>query len=54
MSLLKELLGGTFMNHRIGLVYVPGVLPCFEDFGNLPTDLVKGDGVVDGKQASDP
>ncbi len=28
-------------------------LPCFEDFGNLPTDLVCSDGLVDGKPASE-
>ena len=39
--------------HRIGLVYLPGALPCFEDFGNLPTDLVCSDGLVDGKPASE-
>jgi cobyric acid synthase len=39
--------------HRIGLAYLPGALPCFEDFGNLPTDLVREDGLVDGKPASD-
>jgi cobyric acid synthase len=39
-------------HHRIGLVYVPGALPCFEDFGNLPTDLVYSDALVDGKPAS--
>lgn len=38
---------------RIGLVYLPGALPCFEDFGNLPTDLVCADAQVDGKPASD-
>jgi cobyric acid synthase len=38
---------------RIGLVYVAGALPCFEDFGNLPTDLVGADGLVDGKAASE-
>ncbi len=37
---------------RIGLAYLPGALPCFEDFGNLPTDLVRADGLVDGKPAS--
>lgn len=37
---------------KIGLVYLPGALPCFEDFGNLPTDLVRSDGLVDGKPAS--
>jgi len=40
-------------HHRIGLVYVPGALPCFEDFGNLPTDLVYSDALVDGKPASE-
>lgn len=39
--------------HRIGLLYIPGSLPCFEDFGNLPTDLVRADGLVDGKPASE-
>ena len=43
---------GTKLHHRIGLVYLPGALPCFEDFGNLPTDLVCSDGLVDGKPAS--
>jgi cobyric acid synthase len=38
---------------RIGLVYLPGALPCFEDFGNLPTDLLREDGLVDGKPASE-
>jgi cobyric acid synthase len=28
-------------------------LPCFEDFGNLPTDLVGADALVDGKPASE-
>ena len=41
------------MKHRIGLVYVPGSLPCFENFGSLPTDLVREDGLVLGKPASD-
>jgi cobyric acid synthase len=39
-------------HHRIGLAYLPGALPCFEDFGNLPTDLVRPDGLVDGKPFS--
>jgi cobyric acid synthase len=38
---------------RIGLVYVPGALPCFEEFGGLPTDIVREDGLVKGKQASE-
>ncbi|MBC7130591.1 AAA family ATPase, partial [Candidatus Bathyarchaeota archaeon] len=41
------------LKHRIGLVYVPGALPCFEDFGNLPTDIVGGDGRVRGQPASE-
>ncbi len=40
-------------HHRIGLVYLPGALPCFEDFGNLPTDLVLSDALIDGKPASE-
>ena len=38
--------------HKIGLLYLPGALPCFENFGNLPTDLVYADGLVEGKSAS--
>lgn len=34
------------------MVYLPGALPCFEEFGNLPTDLVREDALVDGKPAS--
>ncbi|MEM2280673.1 MAG: AAA family ATPase [Candidatus Bathyarchaeia archaeon] len=41
------------LKHKIGLVYVPGALPCFEKFGNLPTHLVREDGVVEGKPASE-
>ena len=41
------------IRRRIGLAYLPGALPCFENFGNLPTDLVCKDGFVDGKPASD-
>lgn len=41
------------MRHRIGLTYLPGALPCFEAFGNLPTDLVTENGLVEGKPASD-
>jgi cobyric acid synthase len=37
----------------VGIVYVQGALPCFEAFGNLPTDLIREDGLVDGKPASD-
>jgi cobyric acid synthase len=38
--------------HRIGLAYIRGALPRFEMFGNLPTDLVCEDGLVDRKPAS--
>jgi len=41
------------LRYRIGLVYVPGALPCFEGFGNLPTDLIREDGLVTGKPASE-
>lgn len=41
------------MRHRIGLVYLPGALPCFEGFGNLPTDVVCEDGLVAGKRSSE-
>jgi cobyric acid synthase len=41
------------LQHRIGLVYVSGALPCFESFGNLPTDLILADGLVNGKPASE-
>jgi cobyric acid synthase len=40
------------IRRRIGLAYLHGALPCFEGFGNLPTDLVGKDGQVDGKPAS--
>ncbi len=32
---------------------MPGALPCFEDFGCLPTDIVREDGLVGGKRASE-
>ncbi len=38
---------------NIGLLYVKGALPLFEDFGNLPTHIVKENGTVNGKKASD-
>jgi cobyric acid synthase len=44
---------GISLRHRIGLAYLPGALPCFEEFGHLPTDIVRGDGVVQGKKASE-
>jgi cobyric acid synthase len=33
---------------NIGFLYVKGALPCFEDFGNLPTHLVGNNGMVNG------
>lgn len=33
---------------RIGLLYIKGSLPAFEDFGNLPTDIIKKNGMVRG------
>ena len=41
------------LRHKIGLVYLPGALPCFENFGNLPTHLVCADAQVDGKPVSE-
>jgi cobyric acid synthase len=41
------------LRHRVGLVYVPGALPCFETFGNLPTDLIREDGLLEGRPASE-
>lgn len=41
------------IRRRIGLAYLSGALPCFEDFGNLPTDLMHKDGLIDGKPASE-
>ena len=37
---------------RIGLAYINGAVPGFENFGNLPTDIVKENGLVDGNKAS--
>lgn len=36
---------------KIGLLYVRGALPVFENFGGLPTHLVKENGMVNGKPA---
>lgn len=44
---------GIKLRRRIGLVYLPGALPCFEEFGNLPTDIVREDALVEGKPASE-
>jgi cobyric acid synthase len=36
---------------KIGLAYVKGSVPAFEDFGNIPTHLAKSNGFVDGMKA---
>lgn len=36
---------------NIGLLYVKGSLPVFENFGNLPTHIVKENGLVNGQKA---
>ena len=38
---------------KIGLAYVSGAVPGFENFGNLPTDIVKENGLVNGVKASE-
>ena len=38
---------------KIGLAYINGSLPAFEDFGRLPTHIVGEAGNVNGKRASD-
>ena len=38
---------------RIGLAYLTGAVPGFEDFGNLPTDIVKENGMINGNKASE-
>ena len=38
---------------KIGLAYLNGAVPGFEDFGNLPTDIVGENGLVNGNKASD-
>ena len=38
---------------KIGLAYVKGAVPGFEKFGNLPTDIVKENGLVNGNKASE-
>ena len=37
---------------KIGLAYVNGAVPGFEDFGFLPTNIVKENGLVNGNKAS--
>lgn len=36
---------------KIGILYVKGSLPNFEDFGKLPTHLLKDNGMVNGEKA---
>ena len=36
---------------KIGILYVKGALPLFEDFGNLPTHIVNKYGMVNGVKA---
>ena len=36
---------------KIGFLYVKGTLPAFEDFGHLPTHLLKNNGMVNGFKA---
>ncbi len=36
---------------KIGLLYVQGALPAFENFGGIPTHLVKKNGMINGKPA---
>lgn len=36
---------------KIGILYVKGALPLFEDFGNLPTHIVNEKGMVNGVKA---
>jgi len=37
---------------NIGLLYVNGSLPLFENFGGLPTHIVKENGLINGQKAS--
>ncbi|OWT33187.1 cobyrinic acid a,c-diamide synthase [Methanobrevibacter sp. 87.7] len=38
---------------KIGLTYVKGALPGYENFGHLPTDIVKTNGLVNGNKANE-
>lgn len=44
---------GIKLKCRVGLAYLPGALPCFEEFGSLPTDIVRENGRIEGKKASE-
>jgi hypothetical protein len=35
---------------KIGILYVKGSLPAFENFGELPTHFLKDNGLVNGKK----
>lgn len=35
---------------KIGILYVKGSLPNFENFGELPTHVLKDNGLVNGKK----
>ena len=37
---------------KIGLLYVKGSLPAFENFGKLPTHILKENGMINGKKAN--
>ncbi|WP_409200154.1 DJ-1/PfpI family protein [Methanobrevibacter sp. DSM 116169] len=37
---------------KIGITYIKGSLPGFENFGNLPTDIVNNEGLTNGIKAS--
>ena len=50
---IQSRMGIRTLKHKIGLVYLPGALPCFEAFGNLPTHLIREDATVEGKPASE-
>lgn len=39
------------MTIKIGLTYLKGSVPGFEDFGNIPTDIVKSNGLINGIEA---
>lgn len=38
-------------NMKIGITYLKGSVPGFENFGNLPTDFVSSEGLVNGVEA---
>jgi cobyric acid synthase len=36
---------------KIGLAYIKGAVPGFEEFGNIPTNLIKSNGLINGLPA---